>query len=44
MRARPINVSCALTLSSKSQWEVLCVVRKAGLTDRKREGMGEAET
>lgn len=43
MWARHTNKSCALTLSRKSQGKVLHVVRKAGLTDRKREGMGEAD-
>lgn len=38
-----VNKSCVLTLSRKNQGCVLHAVRKVGLTDGKREGMGEAE-
>lgn len=34
MLARHMNVGCALTVSSKRWWGVLCVVRKADLADR----------
>lgn len=43
MWARHTDKTCVLTLSRKNPGSVLCAVRKAGLTDRKREGMGEAE-
>lgn len=43
MWARHTNKSCTSTFSRKSQGGFLCGARKAGLTDRKREGMGEAK-